>query len=299
MSPRSHNRSSPVLHRAFCFALVAWALPTVWGQAPGYRPAPNYITNGQADQAEGARLLKEFQGAGIAGDYWLGFELRVMPRQGAERTVAGEIFGTRNDRGPLTRIIFPGSANTKSWLMQGGPEPSLWVSDSSSRTSAARSVTGDGLMEPIDGNPGTDITPFDLQMPFRYWTDFIYEGLTRVRGRPAHSFVLYPPASFTAASRGLAGVRILVDSQFQALVQAELLGTNKSAEKTITILDLKKLGEHWIPKEIDFRNNLTRGKTRFTVTAAGLDLALAGDVFEPGRLGSPPPPVPADKIQHL
>ena len=151
-------------------------------------------------------------------------------------------------------------------------------------------------LEPL---AGTDLTIFELQTPFFYWTDFVYEGLTRVRGRPAHSFVLYPPADFGAAQPGLSGVRILVDSQFQALVQAELLGAKGLVEKTISILDLKKVGEHWIPKSIDFRNNLTRGKTRFTVTAAGLDLDLSAAVFEPAQLGAPFPAVPAGKIQPL
>ena len=110
--------------------------------------------------------------------------------------------------------------------------------------------------------------------------------------------ILGAAAVFTGISI-LTGVRMLVDTQFQALVQAELLGLKGSVVKTISILDLKKVGEQWIPKSIDFRNHLTRGKTRFTVTAAALDLVLPSEALTPEGLDSPPPAVPANKIQHL
>lgn len=259
------------------------------GQGGGYRPTPNYVTVGKPDQAEGARVLAEFQRAGIAGTYWLGFELRVMPRQGDETTVQGELFGTRTDQGPLSRL----SIDRQHWLIQSGLSPAAWVSSGSA---AGRDLSAAQTLEPL---AGTDVTIFDLQMPFFYWTDFVYEGLTRAHGRPAHSFVLYPPAGLAAARPELTGVRILVDTQFQALVQAELLGPQGGVEKTISILDLKKVGEHWIPKSIDFRNSRTRGKTRFTVTAAGLDLDLPRETFSPATLGEVSPSVPAGKIERL
>ena len=51
------------------------------------------------------------------------------------------------------------------------------------------------LFEPVSG---TNLTAFDLQMPFLYWPDFIYEGLARMHGRPAHQFLFYPPADVAA-----------------------------------------------------------------------------------------------------
>ncbi len=269
--------------------LVVATLPALSAQAAAYRPPPNFIASGKADQAEGARILGEFQRAGLAGNYWLAFELRVMPRKGAERTLKGEMFGTRNEQGPLTRLDIDG----QRWLIQGGPQPSAWNGESGL---APHGLTAGETLQPV---AGTDLTLFDLQMPFLYWTDFIYEGLARIRGRPAHSFVLYPPREFTAARPELTGVRVLIDTQFQALVQAELLGDKGATEKTITILDLKKVGEQWVPKSFDLRNNLTRGKTRLTVTAAALDLALPAEMFTAGALTATVPPVPSDKIQRF
>jgi hypothetical protein len=97
----------------------------------------------------------------------------------------------------------------------------------------------------------------------------------------------------------LTGVRVYLDTPFQALVQAELLGAKGSVDKIISILDLKKVGERYVPKSIDFRNNVTHGKTRFNVRAAAFDLALPEDVFDPSKLSQPAPPIPAGKIQPL
>jgi hypothetical protein len=277
------------------FGLAVALLPNLPAQPTGYRPPPNYIAGGKADQAEGARILGEFHRAGLAGNYWLSVQLRVMPHQGAERTVTGELFGTRNEQGPLTRLILPGTGHARSWLIQGGPQPALWLADSAT-SAATQMIADDKLLEPIDGNQGTDLTPFDLQMPFLYWTDFVYEGLARVRGRPAHSFVLYPPPDLAARQPGLTGVRVQIDTQFEALVQAELLGAKGVATKTITILDLKKVGEQWIVESIDLRNNVTRDKTRFTVTAAALNLDLPAATFDPAHLAEAPAAVPPDKI---
>ena len=271
------------------FGLLAVTLPAFAAQPAGFRPSPNFVAGGKADQAEGARILRDFHQAGIAGTYWLSFELRVMPRKGEGRTVKGEMFGTRGEQGPLTRLRIDG----QRWLIQGGPQPSTW---SAPDGVAPRAIPAGETLQPV---AGTDLTLFDLQMPFLYWTDFVHEGLARIRGRPAHSFVLYPPAELAAARPDLTGVRVSIDTQFQALVQAEVLGAKGMAERTITILDLKKVGEQWMVKSIDLHNNLTRDKTRFTVTAAALDLTLPGEVFAPEQLAQPSPPVPAGKLQRF
>jgi len=278
-------------------ALWAVACGPLAAQSGSYRPPANFVGGGSADQAEGARILGQFQQAGIAGNYWLAFELRVMPRKGPERTATGQLLGGRNASGPVTRLTLPGATGVEGeqrWLIQSGRQPATWLwSGATGRTGA---LTAAETFEPI---AGTDLTPFDLQMPFLYWTDFVYEGVAKVRGRPAHSFVLYPPAGLAGVRPGLTGVRVLLDSEFQAFMQAELLGAKGVTEKTITILDLKKVGEQWLPKSIDLRNNLTRDKTRLTFTSAALDLALPDGALTERALGTEPPAVPASAIQQL
>jgi hypothetical protein len=282
--------SSPARRRAFFCAALGLALATVVAatEVP-FRPAPHFLS-GQADQAEGKRALQEFRAAGIAGGYWLSFELQVMPRQGEERTVRGQLYGLRGDAGPLTRLDLAG----RQWLIRSGASPATWTLPP--RGQEAHELTAGESLSPV---ADTDLTVFDLQMPFLYWTDFVYEGLAKVRGRPAYSFILYPPADLAAQRPELTAVRVALDTQFHALVQAELLGAKGEPWKTITVLDLKKTGDQWLVKTIDLRNHRTRDKTRFNVNAAALNLDLPAGAFTPAGLAGELPPPDSARIERL
>lgn len=267
-----------------CTLLALAALPA-WAQGIRAGQPADQLASGKADQAEGARILSEFRQGQIPGDYWLSFELRVMPRQGAERTLTGALLGSPGARGPLSRLTVGGG----DWLIESGPQPSAWILAGGVATAAA---PGQTLAD-------TGVTIFDLQMPFLYWPDFTYEGPARVRGRPTSSFVLRPPAGQPVPMTELTGVRVLIDVQFHAMVQAELLGAGGTVLKSISLLDLKKVGEQWLVKEVDIRDHRTRDKTRFSVRAAALDLAWPAGVFTPAGLSAPPPPVPGAKVVRL
>jgi hypothetical protein len=206
-----------------------------------------------------------------------------MPRQGGERIVPGTLFGMRGVSGPLFRLKVEG----RHWLIDSGPQPEAWTVDATGGVVPATAGQSVG---------GTGVTVFDLQMPFLYWTDFTYEGQAKVRGRPTHSFILRPPSGYVPPEPGLTGVRVLIDAQFQKMVQAELLGAKGVAMKSIALLDLKKIGEQWLPKSIDVRDLRTRDKTRLTFTAAALDLALPVETFSPANLRAEPPDFPPGKI---
>ncbi|MFT3828085.1 MAG: outer membrane lipoprotein-sorting protein [Opitutaceae bacterium] len=267
---------------------------TVWGLAfflclgaaaqSRVRPEPRYAFTGSADQNEGRRILGEFRRLGLAGDYALDFTLRVMPRRGDERTVSGRLYGTRNDTGPLTLVEFPvGTEGARRVLVQNGPQSSVWTVPADNVDAVA--VGAAQLFAPLGG---TDLTAFDLQMPFLFWDDVVFEGVVSMRGRPAHRFLAYPPAEIAAARPGLAGVRFYLDTQFSALVEAEILGPDQTPVKTISVLDLKRTQDQWIVRTIDLRDESTRNKTRFRVNAAALNLNLPRIVFTPSHLPVPP-----------
>jgi hypothetical protein len=94
-------------------------------------------------------------------------------------------------------------------------------------------------------------------------------------------------------------VRVHLDTQFNALVQTELLGANDSVLKTISLVDLKKIGEQWIPKTFDVRDEKTRNKTRFDVTAAAIDLDFSRVIFEPAQLGEDVQPPHESQLTRL
>lgn len=296
MSARRSSLAPALTWRAFLFTAVlisasAGAAPKPANEAP----AP-LLQFGEPDQAEGAKALEQLRRQGIAGDYYLEFQLRLMPRRGAEQLFAGAMWGAQNDLGLVSRVkLARGTPEARHLLIQNGAQPAVW--ERSPGRPEAVMLDGVKLFQPL--LPGIDITPFDLQMPFIHWADFRYEGLTRFAGRPAHKFLLRPPAAFAAANPGLRGVRVQLDSQFNALVQVELLGEGDRVTKTTTVVDLKKVGGQWIVKTIDVRDEATKSKTRLSITAAALDLRLADTIFQPAELAVEPAVPEAAKITRI
>jgi hypothetical protein len=239
-------------------------------------------------------VLEDFRARqGIPGDYFLEFELHVLPRRGDERVLAGRLWGTRNDQGPLSRVAIVTDAASKTelhLLVQNGAAPVVWRWDGAD---APKPLDVAALFAPV---AGTNLTVFDLQMPFLYWTDFDYQGLVRIRGRPAHQFLLKAPEDFAEKHPMLKGVRVYLDTQFNALVQVELVGNEGQTIKTISLLELKRIGKQWIPKTFDIRDEVTRDKTRFLVKGASLGLTLPSGVFAPAQLAGTVNPPDATKI---
>lgn len=259
-----------------------------------FRPPPSYVQTGEPDQAEGARLLAEFRSLGIAGDYALDFDLRVMPRRGPERTVSGRMFGAREDGFDVTLVRFAEGAQPRALLFRKGPGGGVWSHDGG--TAGAHKLDEAELFAPI---AGTDLTAFELTMPFLAWFDVVYEGVTNLRGRPAQQFIAYPPAAIAAAHSELTGVRFHLDAQFNALVQAELIGAAGAVMKTITVLELKRTHDQWVVKTIDVRNDTTRDKTRFRVTAAALGISNARVIFQPAHLPLSPPEIAREQFEKF
>lgn len=249
---------------------------------------------GKPDAAEAARLLEQFRQAGIPGQFYLEFELRALPRRGEERTYQGRLWGGRNPAGAVIRVeITDGGGAKHRLLIQNGAEAAVWR------------VSGGGverlevteLFEPVI--PGVEVTAFDLQMPYLYWPDAVLEKIARsVLGRPAHAYLVKAPAAFLAQHAEVVAARAYLDTQFNALVQTELIGRGNRVVKTFSFLSLKRVGDQYVPKIADYRNEVSRDKTRFQVTGAALNLALPAGVFEPARLAQPQePPSPAAVVR--
>ena len=280
----------------FCVMMTGF-LPAQ-GPSRRYRPAPQYVQIGKLDQEQGKKILQEFRKNGLyAGECYFEFELRVMPRRGAERIVPGRVWSSHNERGPITRIVIaPGVvAQERRLLVQAGPESAAWgwrLGDTTEPVALSTGALFDRLAD-------TDVTVFDLQMSFLYWDDFVFEGVSKIRGRPAHTFLMYPPPDVVAQQPDLTGIRVYLDTQFHQPVQAERLGPEGKLLKTITVMDLKKIDEQWIVKSIDFRDEATRDKSRFSVTGAAVGLDLSTGLFEPAMLKELIHPPPIERIQKI
>jgi hypothetical protein len=208
------------------------------------------------------------------------------------------MWGGRNEKGEITRVVlWPGvTANERRLLIQNGAAGATW-SWQADKASAGVAVLGPAAwFEPL---AGTDLTAFDLQMPFKHWSDFVFEGVINRNNRPAYVFLLYPPAEIAAQRPGLAGVRIYLDTQFRAILQFEQIGEGNRVLKTFKLLVLKEVDDRWIVKSAEVRNEETRNKTEFIVNEAAMNLELPAKIFEPASLEETIRPPSADRIRTV
>ncbi len=266
-------------------AILAANAPEICAQQKRYRPPADYVQLSKPNQEEGRAFLAEYRQKGFRG--YLEFKLRVMPRRGREWSREGRLWNDLFDSGPVTRIELLGEQSlvqrhnsTLRLLLKGGDKPAVWRWEAE-KVNEATVVGVDALFEPLGG---TDLTAFDLQMPFLWWVDLVFEGLRKVRGRPANTYLFYPPSDFVSRHAALTGVRVFLDTQFNALVQVDQIGEEGKLLKTMSVLDLKKVGAHWIVKSIDLKDETTRNKTRFVVTGAAMDQDFSPFLFSPEAL---------------
>lgn len=247
------------------------------------------------DRADSAALLDRFRRSVYAEPIYVEFELRQMPRRGDEHLFHGRLWGARNEGGPISRfeLDMGKGVPARCILVQVGAEPALWVSDGSGRASRDESA----LLMPLV--PGVETTPFDLQMPYLYWLDADFAGEGRIRGRTAYTYVFTPPAEFAAGSPSVASVKAYLDTQYDALMQSEIVGANGRVAKTLSLLELRKVGDRWIPRDVDVRNEATRDKTRLSITAVAIGLAIDPSTFDPSRLGAPVAPPPGASVTRI
>jgi len=241
---------------------------------------------GKPDQEEGRKVLQTFRSHGLyPGQHYLEFTLSILPRRGEERSVPGRLWGTHDTQGNLTRIVLsPGVPGQETRLLvRIGPKSAAWTF-TPGKDSSVQPLSSAALFEPL---AGSDVTAFDLEMPFLYWDDFVFEGVSKVRGRPAHVFLMKPPANLIPGAQKITGVRLYLDTEYSAVVQFQEVGADDSPIKTMSTLDLKKVDDQWIVKSIDYRVEETRNKSRFTVTAAAENQEFSPALFEPAVLAEP------------
>lgn len=276
--------------RAF-FVLGLTALAPVFAGPPPTATPPSLAQVGKPNSAEAARILDQFRHSGWVG--YVEFDLHALPRRGDETVYHGRLWGGTNDQGAVTRIeVTDGHGAMHRFLLQNGDRAAVWkVVDGKVAT-----VDVAAWFQPLI--PGVEITAFDLEMPFLYWPDVRVESVTRVRGRPAYEFLFHPPADFTARNPSLALVRAFFDAQFNAPLQVELANDHEIT-KTTSLVDLKRVGEQTVPKSFDVRNDATRDKTRFEVTAVALKLEFPSAIFAPAALTEEVRPPAPDRIVRI
>lgn len=261
-----------------------------------HRPPPNYKQWGEPDQAKGLTILETFRSKVIPVPYFLEFTLRTYGKGRPDLRLDGRLYGGINANGPVSLIEVDDDSGTDDpvrYLIQNGPIPVVWRTVAES--SEPEVLSAEDLSDPLYR---TDVTPFDLQLPYLFWQDFVYEGLTRFRGRPTDVFILYPPEDERDLYPRISGVRLYLDSQFDAMMQAEILDENMEVAKRINLLEIRKIDGTWMAKTIDVK--MPDGtKTRFRIAAARMNCAWDRTLFEPGSLAAELPVIPESELVRI
>jgi hypothetical protein len=250
----------------------------------------------RADAPASPGFVEQFRESIWAESVYAEFDLREMPRRGPEHLFHGRFWGSRNATGPVTRFeVDVGKGGfTRRLLVQGGAGGGVWTSDGPGPAVPADSQ----ILTPIVA--GTEVTPLDvLPMPYLYWLDREFVGSERVRGRPANVYRFTPPGDFRSRTPGVSSVKAYLDTQYDALVQSETVGADGHVAKTLSLLELRKAGDRWLPKDVDIRNEATRDKTRISLTGVAVGIAIDPSSLEPAGLASPLAPPAAGFVKRL
>ncbi|AWI09786.1 hypothetical protein [Ereboglobus luteus] len=262
---------------------------------------PDYRQAAPVDQDKGRAILEAIRTSAIDGDFYFEFQLILRPKGTSTRTIIpGRMWGSRNERGPVTRITLrPGSQNDeRDLLVQSGPQSAVWTysrnnntngGQAGSASSAAARLDPSAMFEPL---AGTDLSAFELQMPFIHWNDHTYEGLRSGNFRVTHAFLMRPPAEIANARPDLTGVRLYYDEGYRTITVFEILGPGGAVKKTMRLKDFHKVSDMFFLRKAELRNETTGNGTDFNVLLTGVKLDLPRDIFSPEKLSvsvEPPP----------
>lgn len=249
----------------------------------GDGPRPSIME--KIDAEEGAKRMASFRAQRLEGDYCFQFQLEHKPRQGRTVRYDGIMYGSWNERGPVSRFkLFPEQISKDAvvglspieLIVQNGVSPEVWIRRNIS--DPFKLIEDDALFEPIF--EGVLYTPFDLQMPFIFWDDYAYEGPSRVLSRIGQRFLMKPTEGSLAEDNGITAVRIALDDAYYALLQVEVLGDESAPRSRFTVRGLKKVQGQYIVKEVELKNVLNKDATSFKVKAASVGLIFNAAVFD-------------------
>ena len=278
----------PSMRSLWLLLMLGIGASAVWSQPRGR--IPPYLQNpDRLDPAEGQRVIEQFRRIGLAGDFAFAVELIHEPRRAATETYTGTVVGTWG-QAPQTRLDLAPlevGAPPRRYLQWNGVQPVLWTVDWEASPPAVVQITGESLYRPLV--PGITFTPYDLQMPFIYWRDFAYEGSNRLKGRPVHYFLLYPPAE-DARYDEIGAVRVAIDADFNVAVRAETLDLEGNPSKRLDVQSVKKVQGQWIVRRLDLIDLVSEDRTRLEVVAAAVGIVVDDALLDPTHLADPDAP---------
>ena len=286
--------------KATLFALL---LVVTWSMSPA-QPKGNYsrrFSQPPVDQEKGKEVLATFRGQRLHGDFVFLFEMTSLPRRrgaGEKISYRGRLWGRWQEGRLLSRFLIrqqipagyekmASAIDTDAYtafLMRSGDNTRIWKYASPGAEWISE-LQGAEIFEPL--LPGLELSAFDLQMAFIFWPEYRYEGVSAAH-RTVHRFLMQPPADLQGKPANLKQVRFFIESRFRALTKVEMLNAQNEPFKTLRVRKFKKVDGRYIVKEVDFFDERTRRKTRFSVVNAVFNPKLPTDFFTPEALSDLP-----------
>lgn len=273
--------------------LVAISLASSAVQAQTRRGPPTHHDPVELGRRDARELFDEFRQTHIASPFSFLIELVYLPRIGDSRELEGVLIGAPTDNGPALRVFLAEYASPRQTQETGDVtrhellmRPSFEGSgrlvenlDTAPRL-AFQPLAADAWNEPmIEGIP---LRPFDLFSLFLGWDNYTYQGSDRVSGRPSHVYLVYPPEEDKRFA-AIGAVRLVIDEDFAALLNLEILDETGDVLRELRVRRFKKYDEgRWLAREFDLYDRQSRARVRITVKAVALDLVVASTLFEPG-----------------
>ena len=238
---------------------------------------------------EASDLVDLFRHQRFSSDFLFEFELEYRPRRGKETLYLGRLWGTGSQELPRRRLeLRPADnvapSNTTEMILLASKEPVVWWIGPD-RTPHALSY--EEMAMPLAS--GVSLTPLDMMFSFLYWDDWLYLKSDRLRGHAAHVFQFNAPDNFKANT---AYVQMTVHAGYHSLMKVEFYDSNNELFKAFNVRSFKKIDGEWIIKSIDYLDERTHDKTRFSVKKAAMGLQLPEEFFTPEWVALPPVVLP-------
>ncbi len=106
----------------------------------------------------------------------------------------------------------------------------------------------------------TDVTPYDLSLPFLWWDNGQTRGLDKVKGRECYVVDLQAPPNPLYT-----GARLWLDTETGAMMQAYLFDHDAALTKKFRVKSLKKVDGQWMLKDFEIKKYPEKTKTRLFI----------------------------------
>jgi hypothetical protein len=283
----------PSIRILLCISILGLcAASTLFGQGSNRRPKIEILR--EIDLEEGRQRLSSFRRMWVVGDYSLKYSLQYIPRRGKRKEIKGTFWGSNAQDGPVSLIQIHGDPGTQLYLKNG---PFASVSKSQAGSYEWQEIDVSQWFTPVD--EAVTLTPFDLMMPFIYWPDWTYVGVTKTQSRVAHAFLMAAPDSLKGNPLGLHGVVVFLDESFNAPLKADYISADDVVLKSLRLINFKKVDDEWLPKTMDFLDDKTRDKTRLSIKEAAMHRDFSNHPLGRGEIPGSVPEIPLSAYSEL